>query len=49
MEVVIEIVKFSDRCYGAVFPVELTPIEVLTILNAAIDAVMIASEVVDNG
>jgi len=49
MEVVIEIVKFSDGCYGAVFPAELTPIEVLTILNAAAEAVMVASGVVDNG
>lgn len=49
MEVVIGIVKFSDGCYRAVFPVELTPIEVLAILNAAAEAVIVASEVVDNG
>lgn len=49
MEVVIEVVKFSDGCYGAIFPEALSPLEVLGILQAAMQAVIEASEVSDNG
>lgn len=49
MEVVIEVVKFSDGCYGAIFSKALSPLEILGILQAAMQAVIEASEVSDNG